>query len=442
MAIISFEDLENIDIDKDDSEPDNNLDLITDSIERDFNTLDSLFNLDLLIMNLDKTKEELELNKITIKELQEILYNTSISTSHIMKVLTGSPIPKITKYISKTITVEDINHHPLISLEEQKTILEKMKDSVINKAKDIIKLRKTLIEKIQVFFLTIEKSYLVYKEKSKLLIDFYNKNRNHFTLKENCVVSSENAIVLSEFLDVVINNYSNYINGYERILSMTLEEIYNHNGNLDMFDLISFKDTDSVKSNLKDGNLDNYYPLALNLGIKKDKITTETISINKETLQSLLFGIREEKDFKKLEHGYSPVFVRPKEILKIKELSEIGNLLESSYNDMVNHYGIYSSAAEGHNPYSIIIFDIISYLSVQVFNQAVNMLPSIAYRSFFSNLSKGLISLYRNQDIYLDIFIAQRELMSFLNVRDDIQDLKFKKELEEKLKKAIDGKLN
>lgn len=60
MAIISFEDLENIDIDKDDSEPDNNLDLITDSIERDFNTSDSLFNLDLLIMNLDKAKKELE----------------------------------------------------------------------------------------------------------------------------------------------------------------------------------------------------------------------------------------------------------------------------------------------------------------------------------------------------------------------------------------------
>lgn len=441
MPIISLEDLEVQDMNKDYEESNvKKLDLLSNSIDRDLNTLDSISNLDLLIMNLDKAKEQLDLNKITVKELQEVLHNTSLTISHVLKVLTNGNINKITKHISSTITVEDINYHPLIALEEQKGTLKRIKDGI--KSVNIKELKQTLIRKFEYFFKTLEKEYLFYNKKSKELIDFYKKNKGYFTLKENHEFSSETDLILSGFLDIVIKNYSTYIKGYEDLKDMSREKICKlSNLNLE-FDLTSYKDIDFIKAHSSDKDTSSYYPLALNLGITKNKINTEVISLNHGTLSALLFGITDENDLKKLKLDYSSVYVRTSSILKIKEIDQIDNLLESSQKDMIRHYSIYSKVANDHQPYIITLYDFFTKLILCVAQKVISSLPGIPFSGFFSKLSTGLTKLYRNQNIYGNVYRAQRELISCLKVKDDIKDEKLKKELNEKLQKVINGNLN
>lgn len=438
MAIVSLEDLVSKDVNEGYEEY-NNLDLISDYIERDLNTLNSIFNLDLLIMNLDKAKEQLELNKITLKELQEVLYNTSLTTSHMLKVLTDGPINKITKFISNTITLEDINNHPLIALEEQKNGLKKI-SSLIDPV-NINKLKQSLVGKFKKFFNTLEEEYLYYDKKSKLLIDFYKKNRDYLTIKEDANISSQSDLLLSGFLNIVINNYNTYINGYEELRKMKEDDFYKLSESNLEFNLVSYKDIDFISCFGNGDDTGSLYPLALNLGNKKNNINTEVTSLKHNALGALLFGITDEKDIKKLDLGYTSVYVRTSKRLKIEDLDQVSKLLESSYEDTTKHFSINKMALVNPYVYFISIFEFFSKVIYWVAQKLVNVLEFIPFNGFFSKLSTGLISLSIKQNIYSNVYLAQRELISSLKVKDDIEDEKLKKELNEKLEKAINGKL-
>ena len=495
MAILSFEELEQqIEkevqeepvLDNEESEVVPNTDLQAEAIERSEETLNAVVNLDSLIAQHDEALKAIEENKKSIEDIKQLLQDSMVSTNHIVKVLTNSPLKKLAEAKKQNITFESINNDPVSTLVSFNNLLKTIRSNISQEA--VEEVTKGWLEKFSNLFRGIDIQYKRYKAMSSEMVKLIEANKSILEVKPGMELSSANSALVGTTVVDVAKNFAEFVDKYTLALKTPYKSV-----NMSLKYLKDFKDLNSGNSNLA--------PIGFDFGKSSEGRKLKLTCSTPELEELLNKGVRGENELKLSKVGLQDELVDPKHQLSFKSVDDLLKTLKSIDKTMEEHfkivdkpiranfgqktdttYGIIGLILGGHMTYDGLkgasastynrmkhgvtstLKDTFLHSDPGSFKEVVNLskkyasggsISSIAGSlavagigglmikgaiNMFKSITRQLFSVAKSHMVWNDLVVVQREIVNMLQVKDSIEPSTAKK-IQKELELVMEGKL-
>lgn len=431
MAILSFEELEeqieNETLEEttegEETEVVPNSELQAEAIERSEETLNAVVNLDSLIAQHDEALKAIEENKKSIEDVKQLLQDSMVSTNHILKVLTNSPLKKLAEAKKQNITFESINNDPVSTLMSFNNMLKIVRSNVSQE--DVEEVRRGWFEKLKTFFKSFQGEFEFYYKKSSAVIRLLTSNKDSFELNGEVILSPVNNVLITDlFLDTA-ENYKSFVNTYVDALKRQNQGVS-----------LNFKSFKQIKG--VTGDDDDLYPISLDVPTTSGQGKVKAYCIDKKLVRALENGANGNSDFIELGSKFEIVYVRaPK--TNIKNIEDLITVAKHMHENMDKHFKDVDVTGRRW------------YLSSLEYNENNNrktvhtrvdqgvVINEVTYHKV-NEISAKIWGITRLHNIWGEIQTAQRELLTKIRVKDDVE-YSLAKKLQADLELAIKGKL-
>lgn len=429
MAILSFEELEE-QIEKEvqeepvhdnrESEVVPNADLQAEAIERSEETLNAVVNLDSLIEQHDEALKAIEENKKSIEDVKQLLHDSMVSTSHIVKVLTNSPLKKLAEAKKQDITFESINNDPVSSLISFNNLLKTIRSNISQEA--IEEVRRGWFERFKAYFKSFQGEFEYYHKRSAGILRLLNSNKDKFEVESDIELSTVNNILSTEIVKDVSENYKEFLSNYLNALDKKNTGV--------KLKMKSFKQIPSVKAD--DSNL---FPISMDVPRTEGHAKIKAYCLDNKFVKAMENGANGNNDFIELKSDFEVVFIRSVQP-KIKNVNDLINIIKSMHENMEIHYKNVDIAGRRWS---------LSLLSSLEENRRETHYNyggdyTVVKINPVNEITTKIWMVTKMHNIWGEIQTAQRELISKIRVKDNI-DYNLAKKLESELELAIEGKL-